>query len=134
MESRAFEYATEKAKQQGVSHETIYKFIWKSKFSNRKEHRACKKEYKLLKHGKRRRKRGNYKDNRGLKPECISIEKRSALADRRKRLGDIEVDLIKGKNHQVGLSVMLDRASLVTTINKINSKKTQQIKMVILKE
>ena len=67
-------------------------------------------------------------------PGRIPIQKRSALADRRKRLGDIEVDLIKGKNHQVGLSVMLDRASLVTTINKINSKKTQQIKMLILKE
>ena len=122
-----------KENKKGVSHETIYKFIWKSKFSNRKEHHAFKKTYKLLKHGKRRRKRGNYKDNRGLIPGRISIEKRSALADRRKRLGDIEVDLIIGKNHQGGLLVMLDRASLVTTIDKINSKKPQHIKKLILK-
>ena len=117
----------------GVSHETIYKFIWQSKFSNKKEHKDFKKIYKLLKHGKRRRKRGNYKDNRGLIPNRISIDKRSTLVGRRKRLGDIEVDLIIGKNHQGGLLVMLDRATLVTTIDKINSKKPRHIKKLILK-
>jgi len=121
-----------KENKSGVSHETIYKFIWQAKFSNRKEHREFRKTYRLLKHGKRRRKRGNYKDNRGLIPNRISIEKRSKLAARRKRLGDIEVDLIIGKNHQGGLLVMLDRASLVTTIDKINSKKPKHIKKLIL--
>ncbi len=117
----------------GVSHETIYKFIWQAKFSNRKEHHEFKKTYQLLKHGKRRRKRGNYKDNRGLIPGRVSIEKRSKIAARRKRLGDIEVDLIIGKNHQGGLLVMLDRASLLTTIDKIDSKKPKHIKKLILK-
>ncbi len=122
-----------KENKSSVSHETIYKFIWQAKFSNRKEHREFKKAYQLLKHGKRRRKRGNYKDNRGLMPNRVSIEKRSKLAGRRNRLGDIEVDLIIGKNHQGGLLVMLDRASLVTTIDKINSKKPKHIKKLILK-
>ncbi len=117
----------------GVSHETIYKFIWQAKFSNRKEHREFKKTYQLLKHGKRRRKRGNYKDNRCLIPNRVSIEKRSKLAERRKRLGDMEVDLIIGKNHQGGLLVILDRASLVTTIDKIHSKKPKHIMKLILK-
>ena len=117
----------------GVSHETIYKFIWQAKFSNRKEHRDFKKTYKLLKHGRRRRKRGNYKDSRGLIQDRVSIEKRSKLVSRRKRLGDIEVDLVIGKNHKSGLLVMLDRASLVTTIDKINSKKPAHIKRLILK-
>ena len=67
-------------------------------------------------------------------PGRISIEKRSALADRRKRLGDIEVNLIIGKNHQGGLLVMLDRASLVTTIDKINSKKTTTYKKADFKK
>ena len=66
-------------------------------------------------------------------PGRIAIENRSALANRRKRLGDIKVDLIIGKNHHGGLLVMLDRASLVTTIDKINSKKPQHIKKLILK-
>ena len=122
-----------KENKSGVSHETIYKFIWQAKFSNRKEHKAFKKIYKLLKHSKRRRKRGNYSDSRGLIAGRVSIEKRSKLVGRRKRLGDIEVDLIIGKNHQGGLLVMLDRASLVTTIDKINSKKPKHIKRLILK-
>jgi len=117
----------------GVSHETIYKFIWQSKLSNKKCERDYKKIYQLLKHGRRRRKRGNHKDNRGLIKDRVSIEKRSKLVDRRKRLGDIEVDLIIGKNHQGGLLVMLDRATLVTTIDKINSKKPKHIKRLILK-
>ncbi len=120
-------------KQSGVSHETIYKYIWKSKFSNKKDHRNVKKLYRHLKHGKRRRKRGNYRDNRGLIPNRVSIEKRSKIVDRRKRLGDMEVDLIIGKNHQGGLLVILDRATLMTTIDKIDSKKPQHIKKLILK-
>ena len=57
-----------------------------------------------------------------------SIEKRSKLAAKRKRLGDVEVDLIIGKNHKGGLLVMLYRATLITTINKITSKKPKHIK------
>ena len=117
----------------GVSHETIYKFIWESKLSNKKCERDYKKIYQLLKHGRRRRKRGNYKDNKGLIAGRVSIEKRSKLANRRKRLGDVEVDLIIGKNHQGGLLVILDRATLITTIDKINSKKPKHIKRLILK-
>ena len=56
--------------------------------------------YKHLKHGKRRRKRGNYKDTRGLIPNRVSIINRPKIVERRKRFGDMEVDLIMGKNHK----------------------------------
>jgi len=106
----------------GVSHETMYKFIWMAKHSNR----ACMKEYKdlhkLLKHGKRKRKRGNYKDTRGLIPNRISIEKRPEIVDKRNRFGDIEVDLIMGSKHQSALLVTIDRATLLTTIDKLEGK------------
>lgn len=78
----------------GVSHETIYKYIFDCKKSNKKLHRRDKYLYKHLKHGKRRRKRGNYKDSRGLIPNRISIEQRPKIVDKRKRPGDMEVDLI----------------------------------------
>ena len=93
-----------------------------------------KQQHKFLKHGKRHRKRGNYKDNRGLIPSRISIEKRSALASRRKGTGNIEENLIVGKNHKGGLLVMLDSASLVTTIDKINAKKTTTYKKADFKK
>jgi transposase, IS30 family len=116
-----------------VSHETIYKHIWMAKKSNRQEHRLDKQLYKCLKHGKRRRKRGNYSDSRGLIPNRVSIEQRPEIVAQRERLGDLEVDLIIGKNHQGGLLVTLDRASLKTTINKIESKDSKKITALILK-
>ena len=122
-----------KDKKKGVSHETIYKFLWITKIGNKKKDEKFKLLHKFLKHGKRRRKRGNYKDNRGLIPNRVSIEKRSILVERKTRLGDIEVDLIIGKNHKSGLLVTLDRATMKTTIDKISSKKPKHIKRLILK-
>ena len=63
----------------------------------------------------------------------VSIGRRSKLASRRKRLGDVEVDLIIGKNHKGGLLVMPDRATLIRTIDKITSKKPKHIKRLISK-
>ena len=116
-----------------VSHETIYKWIWDCKHTNRKDQVEDKQLYVHLKHARRRRKRGNYKDNRGLIAHRVSIEKRPKIVDKRKRMGDMEVDLIIGKNHQSGLLVTLDRATLVTTIDKIKSKKPKHIKRLLMK-
>jgi transposase, IS30 family len=123
----------EKDGHEGVSHETIYKWIWSSKHGNRKAEVQDKGLYLHLKHGRRRRKRGNYKDNRGLISHRVSIEKRPKVVDKRKRLGDLEVDLIIGKNHQSGLLVTLDRASMITTMDKINSKNPMHIKELLIK-
>ena len=112
---------------EGVSHECMYQFIWKCKHSNERENRPFKLLHKLLKHGKRRRKRGNYKDSRGLIPNRVSIEKRPAIVEKRNRFGDIEVDLIMGKNHQSALLVTVDRSTLLTTINKLEGKSATPI-------
>lgn len=101
----------------GVSHETIYKFILNCKHTNKRENRPFKNLYKQLKHGRRKRKRGNYKDSRGLIPNRVSIEKRPKVVDERKRFGDLEGDLIMGKSHKSALLVTTDRATLKTTIN-----------------
>jgi IS30 family transposase len=116
-----------------VSHETIYKWIWKCKHTNRKENAKDKRLYLHLKHARRRRKRGNYKDNRGLINLRVSIEKRPKIVEKRKRLGDMEVDLIIGKNHKSGLLVTLDRSTLITTIDKIKSKNPRHIKKLLMK-
>ncbi len=55
------------------------------------------------------------------------------MVEKRKRLGDIEVDLIIGKNHGSGLLVTLDRTSLVITIDKIKSKRPDHIKALLMK-
>jgi len=117
----------------GVSHECIYKFIWHCKHTNQKEGKQFKFLYKQLKHGKRRRKRGNYKDTRGLIPNRVSIERRPKIVEKRNRWGDIEVDLIMGKNHKSALLVTVDRATLMATIDKVKSKNATIVSNKIIK-
>ena len=117
-----------------VSHETIYQWIWECKHSHRKEHQPYQQLYQELKHGRRRRKRENYHDNRGCIPDRISIEKRPALVEKRKRIGDVEVDLVLGKNHQPGLLVITDRASLQTSLTKIQTKASAPIAKDIIRK
>ena len=117
-----------------VSHETIYKWIWQTKHSHRKEHRPYQQLHQELKHGRRHRKRGNYHENRGCIPDRISIEKRPALVEKRKRIGDVEVDLVLGMDHQPGLLVITDRASLKTSLTKIDTKASVQIAKDIIRK
>ena len=106
----------------GVSYETIYKFIWECKHSEKRINKPFKNLYKLLKHRRRHRKRGNYKDSRGLIPNRVAIDKRPKIVEQRKRFGDLEVDLIMGKAHKSALLVTVDRATLKTTIDKLTGK------------
>lgn len=106
----------------GVSYETLYKFIWDCKHSQKRKNKEFKNLYKHLKHRKRHRKRGNYKDSRGLIPNRVSIEKRPKIVNERKRFGDLEVDLIMGKAHKSALLVTVDRATLKTTMDKLKGK------------
>ncbi len=116
-----------------VSHETIYKWIWRGKTSNRREDKKDKKLYLHLAHGRRRRKRGLRRDSRGIIPNRISIEQRSKIVERRKRVGDIEVDLMMGKNHKGALLVMTDRATLNTRLELMYNKDSKEIARKIKK-
>jgi IS30 family transposase len=110
-----------------ISAETIYRWIWECKRSNRREHRIDKYLYAHLKHGKRRRKRGAYRQNRGLIPGRNSIENRPKIVEKRTRIGDLEIDLMMGKRHKASLLVILDRTSLYTFIMKVNSRSMSEI-------
>jgi transposase, IS30 family len=118
---------------QGVSHECMYKFIWKCKFSSKLIHKEFKNLHSDLKHGKRRRKRGNYKDSRGLIQNRVSIDKRPAIVNKRKRFGDFEADLIMGKNHKSALLVLVDRSTLLTIIERLKGKNSDIITAMIIK-
>jgi IS30 family transposase len=111
----------------GVSYETLYKFIWDCKHSQKRKNKEFSNLYKYLKHRRRHRKRGNYKDSRGLIANRVSIEKRPKIVDERKRFGDLEVDLIMGKAHKSALLVTVDRATLKTTIDKLKGKNPKVI-------
>lgn len=110
-----------------VSHETIYKWIWQSKHTNTLENRPYKVLYKELKHGKRRQKRGNIKDARGTIPNRTHISERPAVVERRERIGDLEADLMMGKDHKSALLVLTDRTTLITMMEKLNGKSAEEV-------
>ena len=116
-----------------ISHEWIYQWIWSCKHGNKREDADYKQLYKHLRHGKRRRKRGNRKDNRGIIHHRVSIELRPSIVNKRERLGDIEVDLMMGKNHQGALLVMTDRATLHTRLTKLQGKTSLEVKVAMIK-
>ena len=82
-----------------VSHETIYKLIWMTKHSYHRDHSDYKNLYKHLRHTRRRQKRNNVKDRRGVIKRRIGIDKRPEVVETRSRIGGIEVDLMMGSNH-----------------------------------
>lgn len=117
----------------GVSHETMYKFIWDCKHKNKRKNKPFKNLYKVLKHGKRHRKRGNYKDSRGSIPNRVSIDKRPEIVNERTRFGDFEADLVMGKNHKSALLVIVDRTTLKMDIQKLKTKNANDITSKIIK-
>lgn len=116
-----------------VSHETIYRWIWRCKKSHKGKDLKDRKLYELLKHGHRRYKRGNRYDRRGNIPYRKWIEERPAIVNRRKRLGDLEVDLMLGAKHQSAILVSIDRASLRVKLRKLCSKESKEIKKVLIR-
>lgn len=116
---------------QGVSHEWLYHWIWTCKHTNDTEYGQL---YKELKHGRRKRKRGNYNDNRGILTGRVSIEKRPKVVKERSRLGDLEIDLMMGKAHKSALLVITDRATLLTAIEKVPSRKAQPMATTIIEK
>jgi len=96
-----------------ISHEWIYKKIYEEKASGGNL-------YVHLRWGrKRRRKRLNKKDRRGVIPNRVSIEKRPKRVDQNLEYGHWEGDTIVGKGHQSHALVMVERKSKFTIIKKL---------------
>ena len=107
-----------------LSIEWLYHWIWQSKHGNKAADKSYKRIYLHLKHARRRRKRSNRKDNRGIIHNRVPIEKRPKIVEKRIRPGDIEVDFMMGKNHKGALLVMTDRATLHTSLHKLRNRRS----------
>lgn len=104
-----------------ISHERIYQHIKADK-----DHGGTL--YTHLRHaGKKRRKRFGAKDRRGDIKNKISIEERPLIVEKKSRVGDWERDLIIGKNHKKALLTVVDRASKMTLVKKVDDKSSEKI-------
>ncbi len=118
---------------QFVCHEIIYQWIWRCKHSKHAHERKDNYLYTHLRHGRRKKYRGNKRDNRGIIHHRVSIEKRPQLINKRMRIGDLEADLIMGTNYQPGILIMTDRKTRMNWLEKIVSKETNYIENKIRK-
>jgi len=117
-----------------MSIESLYQWIWQCKHGNKETDKPYKKMYTHLKHGRRRRKRGNRKDSRGIILNRVSIEKRPKIVQKRSRPGDFEVDFMMGKNHKGALLVMTDRATLHTSLQTLEHRQSNEVSKAIIKK
>ena len=108
-----------------VSTERIYQHIWADKKAKGTLYTHLRRQ------GRRYRKRGASKDTRGIIKHRVGIEKRPQVVDKRERFGDLEVDLIIGKNHQQAILTINDRASGMLKMSKVASKEAKVVTAAI---
>ncbi len=98
-----------------ISHEWIYQYILEDKHAGGTlyRHLRCQK--------KRRKRYGSY-DRRGKLPNRVSVEKRPAVVDQRRRIGDWEVDTIVGKGHRQAIVSLTERKSRLVLLRKVERR------------
>lgn len=99
-----------------VSHETLYRWIWKDKRAKGELHK------KLRRQGRKYAKRGSKNAGRGLIPNRIDIDQRPEIVDQKQRFGDLEIDTIIGKNHKGAILTINDRVTSKVWIRKLTGK------------
>lgn len=108
-----------------VSHEMIYRYIWKNK-------KCGGALYKNLRHnGKKYNKRGSKKAGRGCIPNRIDIEQRPLIVEEKSRIGDWEVDTIIGKEHKGAIVSIVDRHSKLTMLAKVPRKTACDVEVAL---
>lgn len=108
-----------------VSHEIIYKYIWKDKQEGGNLYRE------LRHNGKKYNKRGSGKAGRGCIPGRIDISERPAIVEEKSRLGDWEIDTIIGKEHKGAVVSMVERHSKLTLLAQVSRKTAQEVEEVL---
>jgi len=104
-----------------VSPERIYQYVWKDKKDGGS---LCK---HLRRKGRKYRKRGNAKDNRGIIKNRVDIDQRPAIVNEKQRLGDLEIDTVTGQNHKGALLTINDRVSSMAWLAKLDGKNADEL-------
>jgi len=103
-----------------VSIVQIYQFIWQDKKKGGVVYRHLRTQ------GKKYQKRGDKKAGRGLIPNRVCISQRPDVVDKKNRIGDLEMDLIIGKEavdvEKKAVALLEDSAPFLRTITTDNGK------------
>lgn len=123
---------------QSIHHETIYQFIYRNK-------RSGGKLYKYLRHrNKKYHCRTKDYQQRGTIIDRVMIDKRPKIVDKKKRIGDLEIDTVifqttlrdsisfHGKDHKGALVTVVDKKSKFTLIKKVQSKQASEVSQALI--
>ena len=109
-----------------VSHETIYQMVLND----------TKNGGDIFTHLRRRRKkrqkRGNKYKSRGIIPNRRDISERPNVVEEKKRVGDLEMDLVIGKDHQGAILTINDRATGMVKIELLEGKTAEEVAAAVL--
>jgi len=110
-----------------VCHETIYRYIYYNKSRGGRL-------YTYLRHkNKKYHNRSNTYQRRGIIIDRVSIDKRPKIVEKKSRIGDFEIDTVIGRHHVGALVTIVDRKSKFTLINKVSSKRAEEVTQVLIK-
>jgi len=112
-----------------ICHETIYKYIYSNK-------RSGGNLYKYLRRkGRKYQKRGSRKyAGRGYIKDRVDISERPKIVEKKKRFGDLEVDLIEGtKKGKAVLLTLVDRKTLFLFVEKCPNKTAPEIRKAMIR-
>ena len=105
-----------------VSHESIYQYVWMDKKNGGELYKHLRNSHK------KKKKRYNAKDNRGIIPDRVFIDKRPGIVEEKSRIGDWEIDTVIGANHKGVIVTIVDRFSKYLCMAKVKNKKAEKVK------
>lgn len=104
-----------------VSHEAIYQYIWNDKKEGGEMYKH------LRRRGRHKGKRGSQYAYRGMIPNRVDIDERPKIVDEKLRFGDLEGDLIIGKDHKGAILTLNDRMTSFSWSKQLSGKNTDEV-------
>jgi IS30 family transposase len=109
-----------------ISYKTIYRLIEEDTSQEGNLHTY------LRRSNKKRKKKYGSNNSRGQIINRISIDMRPKIVDKKKRIGDWELDTIIGKNHKGAIVTAVERKTKLTAIKKVKSKNAQEVEEAVV--
>ena len=100
-----------------ISHESIYLHIWANKQAGADLYTHLRRQ------SQKYDKRHNGQSTRGQIKNRVSIDDRPSIVDDKLRIGDWEIDTVKGKGHSGALVTIVERVTNFTVSAQVNSKR-----------
>ena len=108
-----------------ISHETIYRFVYRRYQQGERWHEQLRRRHK-----RRRPRCVGQRAARGQIPKRVGIEQRPACVDQRRRFGDWESDTVEGAKGTGLIATHVERKSRYTRLGKLKNKKADTLSAV----